>query len=273
MLGGRALVAAEANKALDLIGGKTITIGSVSGGERFVAGGRLLIVGTDRVDGAALDASQRWTWTAPTGTTSVTLVAATATTVLARTCAEGACVLNGIGAGGATAWTMPVPASTSGDPVRAPEGGLPAYGILPAGERTWLLVDPRSSRTVLRVADRVEAAPEGTVVLQADTTSGQCEMVTGPDVDSLSTALQPCTQWQPTQAWLPRLDAEEVLAWWRPWSPHLHVTYLTPAGDGPRLVTAEPVTLLSTDPDGVAVRQGDRVVRYLTERRPTDPSP
>ncbi len=53
----------KANKALDLIGGKTITIGSVSGGERFVAGGRLLIVGTDRVDGAALDASQRWTWT------------------------------------------------------------------------------------------------------------------------------------------------------------------------------------------------------------------
>ena len=268
MLGGRALVAAEANKALDLVGGKTITIGSVTGGARFGAGGRLLIVGSDRVDAAALDASQRWTWTAPTGTTSVSLVAATPTTVLARTCAEGACVLNGIGAGGATAWTMPVPASTSGDPVRAPEGGLPAYGILPAGERTWLLVDPRSSRTILRVADRIEASPDGAVVLHERLPDGRCALTTGTDVNSLSSSIQPCTDAQPTASWLPVPDTDEVLAWWRPWSPRLHITHLTPATDGARLVTSERATLLAVDADGVAGREGARGVRYLFDRAP-----
>ena len=61
----RALVADAENKVLDLVSGRTITLGSVAGGERQIGGERLLITHGSQIDAARLDATQRWTWNDP----------------------------------------------------------------------------------------------------------------------------------------------------------------------------------------------------------------
>ena len=124
VLGGRALVADGSNKALDLVSGTTITIGSVSGGDRRVAGGRLLILGADRLDAAALDATQRWTWKAP-GEGTLTLLASTRTATVVRFCPTGStagapCTLRGIGPTGGSIWTLTEPSSTAGQVASRP---------------------------------------------------------------------------------------------------------------------------------------------------------
>ena len=62
----RALVSGD-NTALDLRTGKTVTLGSVSGGTAVVADDRLIIAGPGRIDSARLDATTRWTWRPPAG--------------------------------------------------------------------------------------------------------------------------------------------------------------------------------------------------------------
>lgn len=269
VLGGRALVADDTNTALDLVGGKTITIGSVTRAERYVAGGRLLMVHGTTVDAAALDAQQRWTWTAPPGTTAVALVASDSKGLVARTCTEAEdCQLVGIGPTGSTRWTMSDPTeSGGGEHARAPWGGLPTYAVLGAGPRTWLLVDPSTSRTMLRVADDVDVAPDGAVTLQERLDSNRCALTTGPGLDDLGVVTQSCGR-PPSHdrgADVRLRDGESLTTsstrpWWWPFTVQHRIDL-----SGNRRVTVvshSPLTLLRLDAEGLTVREGDRVVRY-----------
>lgn len=272
VLGGRALVTDGSNKALDLVSGTTITIGSVSGGDRRVAGGRLLILGADRLDAAALDATQRWTWKAP-GEGTLTLLASTRTATVVRFCPTGStagapCTLRGIGPTGGSIWTLTEPSSTAGqDAVVARLGGVAAVAVLPAGAHTWALVDPATGRLVVRAAERVFAEPDGTVWLLQPEGTG-CTVSRGTSIDALKAEVtgQPCPP-ASNDPVLPIPDTGRSFVWWHPWS-RAHVTYLTPSTTGPRLVTRDPVTLLATDAEGITVREGDKVVRY---KRTTNP--
>lgn len=264
VLDGRALVAESNNKALDLVTGKTITIGSVTGGQRFVAGNRLLIVNADRVDGAALNAQQRWTWTAPAGASDLGLVASSRTGTIARYCtAPDQCLLAGIGPSGTTAWTLPEPPSVTGEAVAAPDGGLPTYGLLPCGESTWLLVDPMTSRMVLRVADDVDVAPDGVVTLEEKLADGRCTVTTGESLDRLGSAAQTCSTRPVSHDRLRDgevLTASEDRLWWWPFT-----TVRTVELSGQRhftLISSSPLTVLRLDEEGVTVRDGDCVVRF-----------
>ena len=79
----RALVADAENKVLDLVSGRTITLGSVAGGERQIGGERLLITHGSQIDAARLDATQRWTWNDPQGNNTLWVLATTRAATIA----------------------------------------------------------------------------------------------------------------------------------------------------------------------------------------------
>ena len=59
---GREALVSPDNTSVDLVTGKTVRLGSVTGGTRFVADDRMIVVSEGRVDSVRLDATARWTW-------------------------------------------------------------------------------------------------------------------------------------------------------------------------------------------------------------------
>lgn len=264
VLGGRALVAAQSNVAVDLVSGTKITIGSVSGGHRAVGAGRLLILSSNRLDGAALDAQQRWTWTAPSGLT-LALVATSPTVTIVQGCGgtPKTCTLFGVGQTGNLAWSLPQPTSSATSaPVVGLHDVLPLLGVLPAGEGAWNLIDPDSSRVVTRAGDSAEVIGSGAVVLRrAEGSScqtlaftslrGAPASATGPEC-SLPAAVAP------TQgASLTRLPL-----WYWPFGEGRYAVDVAGRHTG-RVVSSSPLTVLRVDDDGVTVREGEKVRRYM----------
>ena len=112
---GRAVVSGD-NTALDLRTGKTVTLGSVSGGTPFVADDRLIIASTGRVDSARLDATTRWTWRAPAGSTVTPLAASGGSTLVLVCPTTGTCQLVGLDVQGRRTGSPTVPPGGTPDP-------------------------------------------------------------------------------------------------------------------------------------------------------------
>lgn len=188
VVAGRALVAGG-NTALDLRTGTRVTLGSVTGGTPYIADERLVIAGPGRLDSVRLDASARWTWRAPAGTTPVPLAASAGTTMVATCPATGAharCRLVGLDAKGHQAWQSTgavlvgkAPAAgSSGSPgastaPASPAGGLPRAHAEPVEGGGLLVTDPVTGRQVLLPGSTFLAVPDGPVVLFV-VQDGQC---------------------------------------------------------------------------------------------------
>lgn len=172
VVAGRALVSGG-NTALDLRTGTKVTLGSVAGGVPYVADERLVIASPGRLDSVRLDASARWTWRAPSGTTVVPLAANGGSTMVA-TCPEAAataCRLVGLDARGHMGWE-----SQSSGVVRpgAPTGGgLPRAHAEKVPGGGLLLIDPVTGRQVLQPGSSFLAVPDGPVVAAVEQ-DGKC---------------------------------------------------------------------------------------------------
>lgn len=177
VLSGRALVSAD-NTSVDLRTGKTVHLGSVTGGSRWVADDRMLVVRDDRVDSVRLDATARWTWR-PRGTQAISPLAAADGMTVLRTCptsaSGGSCALVGVDARGRQAWTTDAPGQRSGSPtVTGPVGSLPRVAVLPVrGSGGSFLVDPATGRRSLVPDAATLAVADGPVVVTT-VSGGRC---------------------------------------------------------------------------------------------------
>jgi len=169
VLSGRAVVSDD-NTSIDLRTGKTVRLGSVSGGSRWVADDRMLVVRDDRVDSVRLDATARWTWRPPGARAIRPLAAADGATVL-RVCPlppPGApCDLVGLDQRGRRAWTTDAPGQRADTPESTrPAGSLPAVAVLRApGGDGYLLVDPATGRRSLVPGVAALPMPDGPVAV------------------------------------------------------------------------------------------------------------
>lgn len=177
VLSGRALVSAD-NASVDLLTGRTVHLGSVTGGSRWVADDRMLVVRDDRVDSVRLDATARWTWR-PRGPQAITPLAAAGGMTVLRTCptsaSGGSCALVGVDARGRLAWTTDAPGQRSGSPtLTGPAGSLPRVAVLPVrGSGGSFLVDPATGRRTL-VADAATLAVADGPVVVTTVSGGRC---------------------------------------------------------------------------------------------------
>jgi hypothetical protein len=264
VLGGRALVAADANVAIDLVSGKRITIGSVTGGKRAVGGDRLLILGADRLDGAALDAQQRWTWTAPSGL-DLALAATSPTITVVQGCGGSpqTCTLFGVGQTGNTAWTMPQPTSSgTQSPVVGADGTLPRFAVLPAAVGSLNLVDPDSSRVVTRAATSARVDPSVVVILDRENADGCSSVVLASVSDSSATPTAPTCVAVPASL-TPQIRAAQtrLRPWYQPIGKGRYAVELSGRHTG-RIVDTAPLTVLRVDDTGVTVLAGELLRRY-----------
>jgi len=263
----RALVADAENKVLDLVSGRTITLGSVAGGERQIGGERLLITHGSQIDAARLDATQRWTWNDPQGNNTLWVLATTRAATIALSCQSqtepSSCTLYGIGADGTTSWTMPYPSTTDVNPTAAHLAGLPEFAVLPLDAGTVMLIDPATSRTILRSAQETWTSPDGQVFLQDILQNGRCRVTSGRSIDALTTsASAPCRSRSEQAGLRPGevLRRETARVLWFP-VPRRHVVEIT-GGRHIRVASWHELTVLRVDDDGMTVRDGDSVVRY-----------
>lgn len=178
VVGGRALVA-DANTAVDLSTGRTVRLGSVKSGTPYIGDNRLVIAGDGRIDSVRLDASARWTWRAPAGTTVTPVAAAQGSTVVNVCPSTGTCDLVGLDARGREGWH----AKAAGR--RGPEDGeraLPAVAAAPVTGGGYLLTDPATGRRALRPGRTLLTTDKGSVVI-ADVQEGTCVVsaYTSPD--------------------------------------------------------------------------------------------
>ncbi|TPG14117.1 hypothetical protein EAH86_18165 [Pedococcus bigeumensis] len=162
----RALVIGD-HTALDLRSGKTVTLGSVAGGTPFVADDRLIIASAGRIDSARLDATSRWTWRSPTGTTAAPVAAARGSTAVLVCPASGTCQLVGLNAQGRQDW------QTDGVARRATPGGMtPRDGSLSLVDAIAVsgggvvVTDPVSGRSTLKPGRSFLAIPDGPLVTE-----------------------------------------------------------------------------------------------------------
>lgn len=167
VVAGRAVILGD-NSSLDLRTGKTVTLGSVRGGTPYVADDRLIIASAGQLDSARLDASARWTWRAPAGTTVSPVAASAGSTIVLACPATGFCRLVGLDAAGRESW------ASEGEARREP---LPA-GPLPRVDATALgggvrVADPASGRTTLQPGRSFVALPDGPVVTEV-VQGGKC---------------------------------------------------------------------------------------------------
>jgi hypothetical protein len=189
VLGGRAVVS-ESNAAIDLVTGKTVRLGSVTGGSRWVADDRMLVVREDRVDSVRLDASARWTWR-PARPAAIRPLAAGDGSTMLRVCpasgSAGACELVGLDGRGRRAWATDAPGQGAATPaMTGPPGSLPGVAVLQApGGDGFFLVDPATGRRSLVAG--VAALPTGDGPVAVTHASG------GRCVTSLYAGLSP--QW------------------------------------------------------------------------------
>ncbi|XVX19761.1 hypothetical protein ACQP1U_15910 [Actinomycetota bacterium] len=260
VVAGRALVS-PANAALDLRSGKSVRLGSVTGGERYLAADSLVISSPDRLDVVTLGGTVRWTWR-PTTPTTITPLASDGSVVALRACprAGGECRLLGIGAAGRQLWDIADPSDQAAAP--AYPGTLPLVAALrPRGTGTVVL-DPASGRYVLAPGERALALPDGRVSVVAES-AGQCTTSTyaAADTPETTTAPAPC----PTAAPAPPAPPRATSHGWRlnPFAPARTVHVIDSAGR--RLVSPEPLTTLVADDRSLVVREGDRIVRYETQ--------
>jgi hypothetical protein len=142
----RAIVSGT-NTALDLRTGRTVTLGSVRDGTPFVADDRLIIGGPGRIDSARLDATARWTWRAPTGTSTVPVAAAGGSTLVLTCPAAGTCALIGLDPQGRQDSRSDGIARHAAAPN---DGSLPRVAARAVEGGGVLVTDPASGRTVLR---------------------------------------------------------------------------------------------------------------------------
>lgn len=270
VLGGRALVASGSNVAIDLVSGTRITLGSVSGGTRAIGAGRLLILRDSTLDGAGLDGQSRWTWQGPPAHI-LTLVAAASTTTVVQACGGTpvACRLIGIGPNGKESWQTQQPtASGTASPVIGTDGNLPTVGALPTSDGTVILLDPVSSRIVLRPPAEASVGRDGALTLSADE-GGQCLRTTFDTLDraSTSTTAGACGPSSPPVA-APEATTVETTrtrVWWWPFGDGRATLEVGGRHTG-RVVGDDPLRELRTDAEGVTVRDGDMVRRYTWQR-------
>lgn len=224
VLSGRAVVS-EGNAAIDLVTGKTVRLGSVTGGSRWVADDRMLVVREDRVDSVRLDASARWTWRPAQPAAIRPLAAGDGSTVL-RVCpasgSTGDCELVGLDGRGRRAWATDAPGQDAAAPaMTGPAGSLPGVAVLRApGGDGFFLVDPATGRRSLVAGVAALPMADGPVAV-THASGGRC-------VTSLYAGLSPqwtsvtdavCAQPLPSRwfaadghLWVERADAWERYA-------------------------------------------------------------
>jgi hypothetical protein len=176
VLAARALVSRD-NASIDLATGKTVRLGSVTGGSRWVADDRMVVVRDDRVDSVRLDASARWTWRPSEAATIQPLAAAGDSTVLRICPASGGrpCELVGVDGRGRQAWTTDAPGQTARTTaLTGPAGSLPHTAVLHVqGSGGFYLVDPATGRRALVAGAAVLPLADGPVVV-AHASGGRC---------------------------------------------------------------------------------------------------
>lgn len=273
VLGGRALVATDDNVAVDLVSGTRITLGSVSGGTRAIGAGRLLVLRDDgarpTLDGAGLDGGSRWTWQGPPAHRLTFVAAASATTVV-QACGGTpvACRLIGVGTNGRESWQVQQPtASGTEAPVLGADGNLPTVGALPTKDGTVVLVDPTSSRILLRPPAEASVGRDGALTLST-TAGGECRRTTFTTLDRSSTATSPgsCDTSPPAPATNTRVRAGgRTHAWWWPFGRGRATLEVGGRHTG-RVVGDDPLRALRVDDDGITVREGEVVRRYAWQR-------
>jgi hypothetical protein len=210
VLSGRALVS-ESNASIDLRTGKTVRLGSVTGGARWVADDRLLVVRDDRVDSVRLDASARWTWRPAAPSSIRPLAAADGSTALLVCPLPGAsetCRLVGLDARGRQGWITDAPGQSSTTPASpGPDGSLPRLALLQApGGDGLFLVDPGSGRRTLVPGVAALSVPDGPVVV-THVSGGRCvtSLYAGSSPQWTEVTSATCDQAQPS-AWFVALD-------------------------------------------------------------------
>ena len=210
----RALVSGD-HTALDLRSGKTVTLGSVTGGTPFVADDRLIIASGARLDSARLDATARWTWHSPAGTTATPLAAARGSTLVLVCPATGVCQLVGLNAQGRQDWQSDGAArrgTTSGTTGgKAPhDGSLPRVDAMAVPGGGVVVTDPVSGRSTLQPGRSFLAIPDGPLVTEL-VQDGHCVVSVFASADPLWTrVLDTCP---PTQPDLAADDGSVTLTW------------------------------------------------------------
>ena len=238
VLSGRALVSAD-NTSVDLRTGKTVRLGSVTGGSRWVADDRMLVVRDDQVDSVRLDASARWAWRPTEPRAMRPLAAADGMTVL-RVCptaaSGGPCELVGVDTRGRTSWSTDAPGQRADSPTATgPAGSLPRVAVLPVrGSGGSFLVDPATGRRTL-VPDAATLALADGPVIVTTVSGGRCVTSLYADLSPVWTSVSPlpCPTAPPSQ-WFTaegHLWVERSGSWER----------YALAGGAPEQVTAEDV--------------------------------
>ncbi|GGB80625.1 hypothetical protein N798_00725 [Knoellia flava TL1] len=273
VLGGRALVATDDNVAVDLVSGTRITLGSVRGGTRAIGAGRLLVLRDDgprpTLDGAGLDGGSRWTWQGPPAH-RVTFVAAASATTVVQACGGTpvACRLIGVGTNGRESWQVQQPtASGTEAPAIGADGNLPTVGALPTKDGTVVLVDPTSSRILLRPPAVASVGRDGALTLSAPS-GGDCRRTTFTTLDRSSTTTSPgsCDASPPASATDTTVrGGGRAHAWWWPFGDG-HATLEVGGRHTGRVVGDDPLRALRVDDDGITVREGEVVRRYAWQR-------
>ena len=165
----RAIVSPD-NSSIDLRTGKTVRLGSVTGGTRHVGDDRMVVVSADRVDSVRLDATQRWTWRPEAPSTVTPLAAAQGQTVL-RVCPRASprqCGLVGVDARGHTAWATDAPGQTAAtEPLTDTAGALPSVAVLraPGPDAGLFLVAPETGQRTMVPGAAVLPVPSGVVAV------------------------------------------------------------------------------------------------------------
>lgn len=270
VLGGRALVGADSTVAIDLVSGTRITLGSAPEGTRAIGSGRLLVLHQSTLNGAGLDGRSRWTWQGPPAH-QLTLVAAGPSATVVQACGgtPSSCRLIGVDNAGKQSWETPQPTATGNSkPTVGADGNLPNVGVLTATDGTLLLVDPGTSRVVLRPRADGFVGQDGALILST-ASAGQCVSTTFQTLDRSTTATTagPCppagagtTGATGTTGRTSTLSTRSGVWWW-------------PFGDGRptlevsgrhtgRVVSRNALHTLRIDDTGLTVLDGETVRRY-----------
>ena len=203
----RALMTGD-HTALDLRTGKTVTLGSVRGGTPFVADDRLIIASTGRIDSARLDATARWTWRSPAGTTASPLAAARGSTLVLVCPASGTCQLVGLNAQGRQDWQSDDAARRDTTPR---DGSLPPVDLTGVPGGGVVLTEPTSGRSTLQPGRSFLAIADGPVVTEL-IQDGRCVVSAYATAAARWTrVLDPCPG--PRRPTLAAANGEVTLAW------------------------------------------------------------
>ncbi len=272
VLGGRALVGSDQTVAIDLVTGTRITLGSVAEGTRAIGAGRLLVLHGSTLDGAGLDGRSRWTWQGPPAH-QIALVAAVPSVTVVQACGGTpvACRLIGVDNNGKESWQTPQPTATgTSKPTVGTDGNLPNVGVLTAPDGTLLLVDPGTSRVVLRPAAIASVGRDGALTLST-TSGGQCIRTTFQTLDRTSNASTPgpCPPAGAGAASNAGADGPATTTtsstrtgvWWWPFGDGRPTLEVSGRHTG-RVVSREALRTLRIDDTGLTVLDGETVRRY-----------